>query len=175
MSIQSTLALDVAVRPPPGYIAARARLSDDGVYRYSLTRRWTNAAHRRLVVIGLNPSTADAAQDDPTIRRCVGFAKRERCGGLVMLNLYALRSTKPAAIWQHPDPVGPENDSEIVRLVGSGDVVLAAWGANARDANRVESVLRLLPPVLCLGTTKHGHPRHPLYVERSTPMQLWRR
>jgi hypothetical protein len=174
MSTQPTLALDVAVRPK-GYIAADARLSDDGVYRYSLTRQWTDAPHWRLVVIGLNPSTADAMQDDPTIRRCVGFAKRDRCGGLVMLNLYALRSTKPAAIWQHPDPVGPENDAEIERLVGMGDVVLAAWGANARDASRVEGVLRLLPPVLCLGWTKHGHPRHPLYVERSTPMRLWRR
>jgi hypothetical protein len=124
-------------------------------------------------VVGLNPSTADAMQDDPTIRRCVGFAKRERCGGLVMLNLYGLRSTKPGALWSHPDPIGPENDATIERLIHPGDVLLAAWGSNARDPDRVASVARLLPPLLCLGTTKHGHPRHPLYVERSTPMQLW--
>jgi hypothetical protein len=157
------------------YVALGASLSADGAYRYALTRRWDVLSSRCLVVVGLNPSTADAHTDDPTIRRCVAFAKREGCGQLLMLNLYALRSTDPAALWSHPNPIGPGNDSHIKRLTGPSDLVLAAWGSNARDADRASAVLALLPPVVCLGTTKDGHPRHPLYVRGDTPLVPWRR
>ena len=152
------------------YDLTTAVISDDGIYRYLLTRRWAWGG-RTLVVIGLNPSTADADQDDPTIRRCVAFAKREQCGGLVMLNLYGLRSRAPAALRTHPDPVGPENDIEINRSVHAGDLVLAAWGSGAFDVARVRAVCEIVGPMHCLGFTKFGHhPRHPLYVTASAPL-----
>jgi len=146
------------------YLHASAIISPVGVYRYTLLRRWRQRPDRTFVVVGLNPSTADATTDDPTIRRCVSFAKREGCGALVMLNLYGLRSTDPAALWSHPDPIGPDNDKHIRALIAPRDLVVAAWGANARDPDRVAAVLGMIGPCFCLGTTKDGHPRHPLYV-----------
>ena len=81
------------------------------VYRYLLTRRWGTVP--AMVWIMLNPSTADAFAEDPTIRRCLIFAHREGCGGLTVVNLFALRSTDPKALTRHPDPVGPANDTFI--------------------------------------------------------------
>lgn len=147
--------------------AKAARISDCGLYRYGLVRRWSDEPALRFVM--LNPSTADAKLDDPTIRRCIGFAKREGYGALIVLNLYAYRATDPKALLSCGDPVGPGNDNmlraHLRSSVGVGRPVIAAWGANAK-ADRVGQVLDLCPGVdwRCLGTTKDGHPRHPLYV-----------
>lgn len=160
------------------YVESSAVLSEGGKYRYSLARRW-GYSKRVFVVIGLNPSTADAEQDDPTIRRCVRFAMRERCEGLVMLNLYALRSTRPEALWHHPDPVGPENDAMLRRwLTDPCATVVAAWGAGDRNgrAKKVVSMVPQddgLPRLFCLGVTQAGHPRHPLYLPSFTPLVVW--
>jgi hypothetical protein len=150
-----------------------AAISDCGTYRYALTRHWGAEPSLRFVM--LNPSTADAALDDPTIRRCIGFARREGFGGLVVLNLYAYRATDPKALLTCADPVGPGNDdmlrAHMRSSVGVARPVVAAWGTNAR-VDRVKQVLDLCPEVdwRCLGTTKDGHPRHPLYVRGDQPL-----
>lgn len=146
-----------------------ARFSADGIYRYVLGRRWSHDESSFATFIMLNPSTADATVDDPTIRRCKGFAKSWGMGGLHVLNIYALRSTDPAGLWKVADPVGPENDEYLMRhaLTGSaaGWPLIAAWGANARP-DRVAHVLALpgMARLECLGVTKGGAPRHPLYL-----------
>lgn len=158
-----------------------ATLSDCGAYRYDLTRRWAPGPTALFVM--LNPSTADADLDDPTIRRCVSFADREGCGKLAVVNLYALRSSKPAALLEHPDPVGPRNAATIRRwLAGPGtQLVVAAWGAFCTSpAARRSGVARLHVEqlaadagrnLLCLGHTKAGAPRHPLYVRGDQPLE----
>lgn len=154
-------------------VIKEALISDCGQYRYALTRRWGEAPSLRFVM--LNPSTADASLDDPTIRRCMGFAKRDGYGGLVVLNLYAYRATNPKALLTCADAVGPGNDdmlrAHLRSSVGVGRPVVAAWGANAR-LDRWDQVLALASGVdwRCLGTTKSGAPRHPLYLSGDQPL-----
>lgn len=164
-----------------GLMERTATISDCGTYRYDLTRRWSDGP--LVAWVGLNPSTADHEVDDPTIRRCIGFARSIKCGGLVMLNLYALRSTKPEHLLQHPDPKGPENKQTIETWFARAEVglVVAAWGAwwkNQRDRPsrlNVEGIARNAGHVLhCLGVTKDGEPRHPLYVRASQPLVPYR-
>lgn len=149
-----------------------ADLSPLGEYRYLLTREWDPAAEK-LTFVMLNPSTADADLDDPTIRRCISFAKREDFGGLRVVNLYAFRATDPKVMKRQPDPVGPDNDHWIRDAV-LGRTVIVAWGANA-TAERALELRTLLAGelVYCLGTTKQGHPRHPLYVRGDQPLTRW--
>jgi len=159
-----------------------ATISDCGRYRYVLTRPpispWRiQPWWRPAVFCMLNPSTADATLDDPTIRRCRGFAERNDSAfnGIVVVNLYALRSTDPRALWNHADPIGPENDRWL-RDVAACSEVVCAWGANARE-DRVRQVVEILraagASLLCLGQTKDGHPRHPLYVRSDHPLVPW--
>lgn len=156
-----------------------ASISEDGLYRYSLTRIWDACAlAANATFIMLNPSTADALVDDPTIRRCVGFAKAWGCGGLHVVNLYALRSTDPRGLWAAPDPVGPDNDAYLTncahRARHYGSPLVAAWGMNARP-DRVAQVLELpgMGAVHALGTTKSGAPRHPLYLRSDSILSPW--
>lgn len=162
--------LDVA-----GAERATATLSDDGVYRYRLDRIWDPDAPRALFIM-LNPSTADATTDDPTIRRCRTFAHREQLGGFTVVNLYALRSPDPAALLDHPDPVGPDCDHHLLQAMRHPHVAIAAWGAHPFAERRAEYVARLVvnatnTTLRCLGRTKHGHPRHPLYVKGDAPLE----
>lgn len=142
-----------------------AILSKCGLYRYRLTRRWADGP--TMCFIMLNPSTADAQADDPTIRRCIGFAKRENCGALMVANLFALRSTDPENLICADDPVGPDNDHFIQNLVERIDgPIVAAWGSHAMTHYRASDVIDICGSRLkCLGKTKHGSPRHPLYVK----------
>ena len=154
---------------------SEAVISDDGLYRYVLDRRWDRSLPI-MAWIMLNPSTADAKTDDPTIRRCMGFARREGCGGICVLNLYALRSSSPRALLRHPDPVGPDNDQWLKVLAAGGcdGPVIAGWGASRIAETRETEVLDLLAgvPVVCLGATRSGAPRHPLYVRSDTPLTV---
>jgi hypothetical protein len=151
-----------------------AVISADGRYRYLLTRWWARSS-TPLTFVMLNPSTADAETDDPTIRRCISFAKREGFAGLQVVNLYAWRATKPADLWRAPDPVGPDNDSRL-RIAfreahEKGSPVVAAWGANAKPS-RV-SWVRSMPHADVLhhlGLTDKGAPRHPLYLRGDAPL-----
>lgn len=141
-----------------------AGLSEDGVFRYFLARIWGPGPI--VVFIMLNPSTADASKDDPTIRRCIGFAQKWKYGGVIVVNLFAFRATKPKALKKAEDPVGPENDEIILEACTSAGRIVGAWGAHGTYESRDELVENLLldHELLCLRKTKKGHPEHPLYI-----------
>jgi hypothetical protein len=148
---------------------ASAYFSPCRTWRYSLTRDVAPLTGEGTVTfIGLNPSTADETQDDPTIRRCVGFARRWGFARLKMLNLYAFRATDPRVMFQASDPVGPDNDCTIAKVVGGSDLVVCAWGAAAGIEARAAAVLALVAAPHCLGLTALARPRHPLYVRADT-------
>jgi hypothetical protein len=155
--------------------SATATFSSDRRYRYALTRRW-DPDWPLAVFVMLNPSTADAFTVDPTVRRCIGFAKSWHAGGLLILNLFALRSTDPRALRSDPDPVGPANNPVIAWWLSAEaeplGPVIVAWGADSAIGDRDREVLALLAArqarPQCLGVTQDGHPRHPLYVAAST-------
>lgn len=153
-------------------IERSAYISECGTYRYSLTRGW-DATLPPLVWMMLNPSTADAEVDDPTIRRVVGFTQRPGCyGAAIVVNLYALRPPKPVRL--ATDPVGPLNDV-ILKSYGATWDVMAAWGAHAplRAAQVLMGPLRGRH-LFCLGKTKDGFPRHPLYVKADQRFEVFR-
>jgi len=147
----------------------------DGDYRYLLWRRWALSCES-VVWVMLNPSTADAEIDDPTIRRCVGFARDWGYGGIYVVNLYGLRATDPDELLGHPNPVGPRNDDYITAAISRVACIVAAWGgeagrrAHAERTHAVMDLLRTLAIPRCLGLTQTGHPRHPLYVPAATPL-----
>lgn len=156
----------MSVYPPGAEVSRSAYLSADGQYRYALHRRWGQGDP--LTFVMLNPSTADAEQDDPTIRRCVGFARRLGFDGLRVVNLYAFRATKPDDLWRAEEPTGGDRNDDLLREVGwlcRHSLVIAAWGVHAKP-DRVAQVLAFphWHRVECLGLTKAGAPRHPLYL-----------
>lgn len=158
-------------------IVGEATFSPDGVYRYTLTRRW--APGFLLTFVGLNPSTADATTDDPTIRRCMDFAEREGAAGILMLNLFAYRATTPARLKEVADPFGPQNWRTRLEIFAgsqeSGARIVCAWGAggNLRRAGDIfmAQAHRAQARLICLGMTKGGQPRHPLYLAADTPFE----
>ncbi len=154
-------------------IESSAEFSTCGRYRYVLTRIWRE---RRPIVlfIGLNPSTADAKRDDPTIRRCIGFARRWRCGGVAIVNLFAYRATDPRDLFRVADPVGSYNDAAILAASGRADQIIAAWGRHGRYLGRDAAVLNLLDRADCLGRNRDGSPRHPLYLPANSRRQSYR-
>jgi hypothetical protein len=129
----------------------------------------------------LNPSTADAEVDDPTIRRCIGFAKREGCGSINVVNLFAYRATDPEALKGVADPVGPMNHKWLAWALEAArfkhTTIVCAWGAHALAAAQadrfVERAAIHSAPICNLGLTKAGHPRHPLYVRGDQPLELF--
>ncbi len=154
----------------------------DGRYRYKLWRRWHELDAPTMCFVMLNPSTADATTDDPTIRRCMGFANREGYGGLFVVNLFGLRVTRPVHLWDSGiDPEGPGNYAEALDVVSAHAhqkwPIVCAWGAHrnywrAKVYNLLYASSSSLP-LLCLGTTKDGAPRHPLYLAEKTPLEKW--
>lgn len=151
-----------------------AVISECGRYRYRLWREPEGEPEGPAAVfLMLNPSTADADQDDPTIRRCRAFARQWGCNGLVVVNLYAFRSVSPKAMVTAPDPVGPLNDVYLERECSRQDVI-CAWGRHG-GAERVASVLELLKRVeartFCLGVNMDGSPKHPLYLKSDSVLQ----
>ena len=121
-----------------------------------------------MAVIGLNPSTATETQDDPTVNRCWKLAKREGYDAFCMLNLFALRSTNPKQLYLSDDPVGIENDYWIHKIASDASVVVAAWGVHGALNSRGCQVAATMRDIKCLGTTKFGHPKHPLYLKKDT-------
>jgi hypothetical protein len=156
-------------------ILRTARLSDDGKYRWILRRYWGgNYPKTTATFIMLNPSTANATHDDPTVRRCIRYAQDWGCHGLSIVNLYAYRATKPVHLWQADDPVGAGNNRYITAEVDRATIAVAAWGTLAKP-QRVKEVLALpgMDRLHVLGLTKHGHPRHPLYIRAGVTPQPW--
>jgi hypothetical protein len=128
-----------------------------------------------VAFIGLNPSTADETEDDPTIRRCIGFAKRWGFDGMCMLNLFALRATDPNEMKRHPDPVGPDNDECLRRGVHLFSKTVACWGVHGSHRNRHYGILGLfgLAQLWHLGLTQAKQPKHPLYLRSDTNLVRW--
>ncbi len=118
-----------------------------------------------VLFIDLNPSTADETNDDPTITRCVNFARAWGFGGLVMANLFAYRATDPQKLSQCPDPVGPENNRSLLKLQEEASLVVAAWGNHGTLFDRGSEVLKLLKEPHCLEMSLSGQPKHPLYLK----------
>ncbi|WP_282158571.1 DUF1643 domain-containing protein [Shimia thalassica] len=156
--------------------ASYADYSECGTYRYALTRIW-DAAAPRVVFIMLNPSKATEVQNDPTIERCERRARALGFGGFRAVNIFALRETDPAKLRKHAAPEGPENDQAISDACHWADRIIAAWGAHGDHLNRGHAMRLVLAntrrPIHCLGLTKHGHPRHPLYIAYAEQPQPW--
>ena len=155
--------------------ASEAVYSPCETYRYSLMRIW-DAENPRLLYIMLNPSKATELANDPTIERCERRAKLLGYGAFRVTNLFALRETDPARLKRRKRPVGPDNAEQIEAALEWADDVLCAWGVHGDHRDQADSVREILArsskPMLCLGLTKAGHPRHPLYISykiRPTP------
>ncbi|WP_412502102.1 DUF1643 domain-containing protein [Shewanella algae] len=141
-------------------------------YRYALSRVW-DASKPYVVFVGLNPSTADATLDDPTIRRCIGFAERWGYGGLVMVNLFAYRATAPGVMMAAIDPVGVNNDEWLKSLADAAGAVVAAWGNHGSFMQRSSKVRELLPNLHYLKLNGSGEPAHPLYLKSTLVPKPW--
>lgn len=165
-------------------------------YRYTLWREWQGSLDmlasnalltalnedKFLMVIGLNPSTADETKDDPTIRKCIGFAKRWGYGALCMTNLFAWRDTKPENMLNAADPIGPLNDRYLFGAATRAGMILAAWGKKGNHMHRASFVGNCingmvrpdgLPMLHCLRANGDGSPEHPLYVPYETTPMAW--
>ncbi len=152
----------------------QATISREGSYRYTLERSWGDGS--RVLFVMLNPSTADAKVDDATIRRCTDYAKQWGYGGLLVGNLFALRSTDPQPIGRDPQAaVGPRNNLYLRKMSRRAGSTIVAWGGGGgKFPERIRDVLAILgPDVFCVGTTEDGHPRHPLYRPRSAEREVW--
>lgn len=167
------------VPPTPPYVVKTAELSEDGLYRYRLTRSWGPGLDGVMWVM-LNPSTADASVDDPTIRRCMGFSQRWGYSYMVVLNLFALRTPDPRNLWVADDPLGPENSRYLAEDLEIAEKVVVAWGGGIPREwipVVVGSFLSLASDMdqelWCLGKTVSGAPKHPLYLPGDTALQLW--
>lgn len=155
-----------------------AAISECGRYRYSLTREWSDG--NLLTWCMLNPSTADADIDDPTIRKCIGFSQRWGYSGIYIVNLFALRATDPRELKKADDPVGPKNIGRLRAIISP---VVVAWGGSIPKTQQADNLARILrnrawgnrefEEWWCLGKTKWGEPRHPLMLPYSTKRQRW--
>lgn len=143
-----------------------AEFSDCRHYRYALWRVWDEAGPY-VAIIGLNPSTADEVQNDPTINRCISFARSWGYGGVCVVNLFAFRATVPADMMRVKDPIGPETDKWLVEISSSAGAVVAAWGNDGAYLGRSSAVKRMIPGLYALKINKSGEPAHPLYLKGS--------
>lgn len=141
-------------------------------YRFSLWREWDKTKPYAMF-IALNPSTADDYIDDPTVTRCVAFAKSWGYGGLCMTNLFAFRATDPQILKNCDDPVGEDNDHYLFEIAKNAAVVVAAWGNHGRHLDRAKQVRKLIADLYYLKINKTGEPAHPLYLNANlVPLRL---
>jgi len=152
-------------------IYRKATFSVCRTYRYDLWRWWGPGPY--CMFIGLNPSTADEMDDDPTVRRCVAFARAWGYGALCMTNLFAYRATDPADMKKAVSPVGWRNDYCLRDRASGAGVVVAAWGVHGTHKGRDQSVRLIMPRLHYLRLTKDGHPAHPLYLPKTLRPALW--
>jgi hypothetical protein len=154
-----------------------ALYSDCEAYRYRLTRRWApdDTGPGTLAFIMLNPSTADERRNDPTIARCESRARALGYGGVDIVNLFALRATRPADLKRAAAPEGPENRRVLRQAAEEAACIVAAWGVHGAHLGQEARVRDWLAglALVALGETKAGHPRHPLYVPSAAPLRPW--
>ncbi len=149
-----------------------AAFSDCRKYRYALWR-WWDKSKKYVMFIGLNPSTADEIENDPTIRRCIGFAQSWGFGGLCMANLFAIRATNPKIMLNHSNPIGIDNNEWLIKLAVQASKVIAAWGMYGGYKKRDKEIIALIPDMYCLGITKEGFPKHPLYLKKDSELTVF--
>lgn len=150
-----------------------AVFSEDGRYRYRLDRNFGGRRGAMLWVM-LNPSIAGAERDDPTITKCLGFARRYDFDRLIVVNLFGLVTPYPEELGEVPDPIGPRNDLYVREAAAGASWIVVAWGTKgARYPVRVSGVRAALgdAPLRCLGRTRDGHPRHPGRIPYATPLE----
>lgn len=164
------------------FSGSSAVISECGLYRYRLDRDVAPAGRSfgpRMAWIMVNPSTADGESDDATIRKVVGFSRRYDCFRVTVGNLFAYRATDVRELKFATDPIGPENDSHLKRIINEAQCVVVAWGPVAKQPkalrDRYKSIVRLAAgkPLWCFGTAADGHPRHPLMLGYDTPLVPW--
>ncbi len=143
-----------------------ALFSPDRVHRYTLWRIW-DKEKPYAAFVGLNPSTADETKNDPTVTRCINYAHDWGFGGLVMLNIFAFRSTDPKNLYSCKDPIGPENSFYIQKVSKEAGLTVAAWGNHGIFLSRGREALSLLTKPHCLKLNKSGCPSHPLYLKKN--------
>ncbi len=143
-----------------------AKLSQCRKYRYALWRTWDNSKPYVMFVC-LNPSTADETTDDPTLRKCITYAKSWGYGAVCMTNLFSYRATDPREMKAVKDPTGKENDKWLRDLAKDAGLIIAAWGNDGSYMNRSKEVIKFIPNLHCLKINKSGEPAHPLYQKAS--------
>ncbi len=149
-----------------------ANLSKCRKYRYALWRTWDDSKSYAMF-IGLNPSTADETENDPTINRCINYSKKWGYGGLCMVNLFAFRATDPSVMMESNDPIGSDNNDWIKKLSKEAGVIVAAWGNDGSYMGRSKNIMDMIPNLMCLKINKTGEPAHPLYQPGSaTPIKM---
>ena len=153
-----TVSLDVGIPS-----AAGADFSQDGKYRYTLWRIWDLSKPLVLFIL-LNPSTADEVKLDPTLTRCRNFTEKWGYGGMLVGNIFALRSTDPKALYRARDPVGPHNDCKLRELMGQASFTVVGWGTHGSLLSRGSTVLKMIPEPYAFGMNRDGSPKHPLYL-----------
>lgn len=151
-----------------------ANFSLDNHYRWILTRPTSARVARIVLWVMLNPSTADAAIDDPTIKRVDGFTRSWGYDGAIVVNMYAWRATDPSELWRVPDAIGTECDKYMEEARRYSALVLCAWGQVGPVVDRPAEVKRILGKRLhVLGINKNGQPKHPLYTPSDLRPILW--
>jgi len=159
-----------------GDAPSTAVYSDCEKYRYSLTRTW-DPTGRKVLFVMLNPSTATEVQNDPTVERCERRARTLGFGAFRVTNIFAWRDTDPRAMRAADDPVGPLNNQTISEGCVWADQIVAGWGAHGEHRDQGAIITRLLAAtghdIYHLGLTKHGHPKHPLYIAYAQQPELW--
>ena len=141
-----------------------AVFSDCRMYRYALWRMW-DGDKPLVMIIGLNPSTADEKVNDPTIIRCISFASSWGYGGVCVTNLFGFRATSPTQLKAHHDPIGKENDAWVHEMAKGAAITVAAWGNHGKFLNRSLELLPSLEQLHCIKMNKSGEPAHPLYLK----------
>ena len=139
--------------------------STDRVYRYTLVRE-IGDSDKTLFFLCLNPSTADEIKNDPTVTRCIGYARDWGFGRLLVGNIFAIRSTDPKLLYKTDDPVGSENDKWIKKMAEHSDLTVGAWGNHGQLNSRSAQINKLITDINCLKITKLGEPSHPLYLSK---------
>jgi len=160
------------------YQISQAKISPCGKYRFYLQRSW-DVTKKAVAFICLNPSTADETLDDPTVRRCVNYAKSWGYGTFYMLNLFAYRATDPKKMKSADRPIGNMNDFWIESITSECDMTICAWGNDGGHLNRSDRVCFLMnefgvePHALVVNVS--GEPSHPLYLKKDLKPQIYRR
>ncbi len=139
-------------------------------WRYTLPRMWKyfkSTPYKTIMFIGLNPSTADEVKDDPTVRRCIQYAKDWGYDGMYMMNIFAWRDTDPKGMKLQEDPIGVDNDNWLKTISERCEQVVFAWGTHGSHKLRATDVIKMFPNAYCLGKNKDGSPKHPLYLKKN--------